>query len=595
MKTWTFRKKLQLIALSSTVLCGGETLAHSQLPKQFAAANVSTFANTTFPRLRVSDDGRFLVKEDGSPFFWLGDTGWFLNQKPKTAGKLSEFTFQDIRYYLRDRASRGFTVIQGPVIVPEFANVVNPKGQRWSNTQNTNNLNEQYFAFLDAIFDAAEAEGLYVAPVVMWGQTYKEVFSIPNSGGGNDPRNLKVTAAEIRKANAFGEWLGNRYRSRNNLIWIVSGEYHLANNKVKSQVDWTTYRPLMEAVAKGLETTTRGKHLLTIHPGGHSKRFIRQGTSSEDFHNSSWLDFNTIQSTSYYESLISVKPHANARTIFRPNYVLVQNDYALTPVKPTLESEAGYEPQRGKRIVGGSGFQNTPTWDGYAIRSRAYWAILAGSFGYTYGNIFIYQFDVSGTKQYEFAPANTRMTWRQALAAEGGTQMRHVRALFESRPFQILQPDQSLVASPRGLHVDHVLAARASDNSYAYVYIPDGEPVRVAVDKIAGSNWVVAHWFNPRTGAAQFIGHYPSSGSFVFTPPSAGPKNDWVLVLDDSSKRYGTPGSSLPGDTDNDLLPDAWETSRFGNLNANSAGDADGDGRSNREEYLRGTSPVAAN
>jgi Protein of unknown function (DUF4038) len=30
------------------------------------------------PRLKVSPNGRFLVKEDGSPFFYLGDTAWEL-------------------------------------------------------------------------------------------------------------------------------------------------------------------------------------------------------------------------------------------------------------------------------------------------------------------------------------------------------------------------------------------------------------------------------------------------------------------------------------------------------------------------------------
>lgn len=28
------------------------------------------------PRLKVSDNGRFLVRDDGTPFFWLGDTAW---------------------------------------------------------------------------------------------------------------------------------------------------------------------------------------------------------------------------------------------------------------------------------------------------------------------------------------------------------------------------------------------------------------------------------------------------------------------------------------------------------------------------------------
>src|SRR5829696_3180637 len=30
------------------------------------------------PRLKVSENRRFLVKEDGSPFFYLGDTAWEL-------------------------------------------------------------------------------------------------------------------------------------------------------------------------------------------------------------------------------------------------------------------------------------------------------------------------------------------------------------------------------------------------------------------------------------------------------------------------------------------------------------------------------------
>ena len=30
------------------------------------------------PRLKVSDNRHFLVKDDGSPFFYLGDTAWEL-------------------------------------------------------------------------------------------------------------------------------------------------------------------------------------------------------------------------------------------------------------------------------------------------------------------------------------------------------------------------------------------------------------------------------------------------------------------------------------------------------------------------------------
>ncbi len=31
--------------------------------------------------LRVSDNGLYLQHSDGTPFFWLGDTGWLLPQR----------------------------------------------------------------------------------------------------------------------------------------------------------------------------------------------------------------------------------------------------------------------------------------------------------------------------------------------------------------------------------------------------------------------------------------------------------------------------------------------------------------------------------
>src|SRR6266849_6643704 len=39
-------------------------------------------------------------------------------------------------------------------------------------------------------------------------------------------------------------------------------------------------------------------------------------------------------------------------------------------------------------------------------------------------------------------------------------------------------------------------------------------------------------------------------------------------------------------------LPDSWELSNFGNLNQTATGDFDGDGISNLQEFLDGTSPT---
>jgi hypothetical protein len=51
---------------------------------------------------------------------------------------------------------------------------------------------------------------------------------------------------------------------------------------------------------------------------------------------------------------------------------------------------------------------------------------------------------------------------------------------------------------------------------------------------------------------------------------------------------------AAPADTDNDTLPDAWETEYFGNLTQTAAADADGDTIPNSTEFADGTNPSKA-
>jgi len=47
-------------------------------------------------------------------------------------------------------------------------------------------------------------------------------------------------------------------------------------------------------------------------------------------------------------------------------------------------------------------------------------------------------------------------------------------------------------------------------------------------------------------------------------------------------------------DSDNDGLPDNWETQYFGNLTQTGSGDFDGDGKTNLAEFRNGTDPTSA-
>ena len=54
-------------------------------------------------KLRVAANCRYLEYDDGTPFFYLGDTAWGL------FGRLNR---EEAQYYLSNRAAKGFTVIQ---------------------------------------------------------------------------------------------------------------------------------------------------------------------------------------------------------------------------------------------------------------------------------------------------------------------------------------------------------------------------------------------------------------------------------------------------------------------------------------------------
>jgi len=51
---------------------------------------------------------------------------------------------------------------------------------------------------------------------------------------------------------------------------------------------------------------------------------------------------------------------------------------------------------------------------------------------------------------------------------------------------------------------------------------------------------------------------------------------------------------TLPDDLDGDGMPDTWEADNFGTLLRDGAGDFDGDGFSDLDEYLAGTQPTNA-
>ena len=205
----------------------------------------------------------------------------------------------------------------------------------------------------------------------------------------------------------------------------------------------------------------------------------------------------------------------------------------VLPVKPVLDGEPGYE-DHPESFNAANGYLND-----YDVRKAAYWAVFAGACGHTYGCHDIWQF----LDPARFAPVSAaRTSWQEALHLPGAGQMRHLRALIESRPFLTRIPDQSLLVSDPGLGGDHVQATRDAEGSYALVYSASGLPFTLDLSRLSGSA-LAAWWYDPRTGQAQPGGRFVGAAQVTFTPPSHGEGRDWALVLDDDRRSFPPPGT----------------------------------------------------
>ena len=208
-------------------------------------------------RLKVSPNGRYFVDQDGKPFFYLGDTCWLLFQR---------LDHDEVDEYLKDRAAKGFTVIQAYVIRglgkrhPDGNSSL--LGESPFIDRDPTKPNEAYFKNIDYVVNRANELGLVMGLVTAksWhvNKTPEQVFDEKN-------------------AYTFGKFLGERYKN-NAVMWYPGGD----SVPGKDDAVWV-------AMAKGLRDGSGGTQLISYHGSG-------QTSSSTWYHKADWLDFNTIQS-----------------------------------------------------------------------------------------------------------------------------------------------------------------------------------------------------------------------------------------------------------------------------------------------------------
>jgi hypothetical protein len=442
--------------------------------------------------LRVSDNRRLLVEEDGTPFFWLADTAWEL---------FHQLTREQALMYLRNRAEKGFNVVQA-VCLAEFHGLTRPNayGHLPLIDQDPTHLNDAYFQHVDWVIDEAAKLGIRTALLPTWG----DKWNIKKKWG----LGPEIFAPE--NARAFGRLIGERYKNKD-VIWVLGGD---------RPIDTDKHRLIIRVMAEGLEQADGGRNLMTFHPNG--------GTSSTKWvHDESWLDFHMMQS--------------GHGAPFWPNWRMIRHDRSLAPTRPVLDGEPIYEHHP-------FAFQQcNPVSTDYHVRCAAYWSVFAGGCGHTYGCHDIWPF---ATKDWRPVPT-LLSNWDESLDLPGAFQMGHLRRLMESRPQLTRIP--AIATSDRFSPIEsiHTPTTRdgtdgENDATYLMMYSPIVRVLTIDTTIITGKSLRI--WrFNPRTGEAKLIAEQPNDGGFTVQIPGKDEGADWVWIIDDASAGYPEPGTDALG------------------------------------------------
>jgi hypothetical protein len=247
-----------------------------------------------------------------------------------------------------------------------------------------------------------------------------------------------------------------------------------------------TAREDVDAIVEGIKEFD-SRHIFTAH-------CHPENSAIDQYKQEGWLDLNTT----YTYNIV---------------HGMLLRDYRREPAMPFVLIESIYEGEHNASAV--------------QIRRQAYWAILCGATGQFMGNRPIWLYDPG---------------WEVALNSTASQDMPRLKALFDSRPWSDLIPDDKHEVAVDGLGefrgLDYLTAARTRDGGTVIAYMPTTRVITLDMTKISGKE-ASAWWFNPRSGKSDSIGQYPTTGKRQFTPPGDG---DWVLVLDDAFRHLPAPG-----------------------------------------------------
>ncbi|MFV0502992.1 MAG: glycoside hydrolase family 140 protein [Lachnospirales bacterium] len=441
-----------------------------------------------YGNLQVSENNRYLKNGD-KPFFWLGDTAWLM---------FTKLDLDETYNYLRNRKEKGYNVIQVTIIhaLPALDKEKSSLPEVWkennsplyNNDFSNPNLDGGFWTHIDEVLKIAENLNMYLALLPAWGSMVKENFLNQDN------------------AKFYSEFLGNRYKNNKNIIWLVGGD-------VRGDVNLNVFNTIGSTLKKICPN-----HLVGYHPFGRT-------SSSAWFNKEPWLDFNMFQSGHRRYDQFSLgqwDDNKETESFFgEDSWKYVQQDYAKSIKKPTLDGEPSYE-----EIPQGLHDSEEPYWHDNDVRRYAYWSVFQGACGHTYGHNSIMQFYKTTDKKPAYG---AKEFWEIAINDIGSGQMSHLKNLLTSVDFINGTYNDTFLVNKQQEKYERISVFSGNDFIFAYTYL--GNPFKLDLS-MSEFNHGDVYWFDPISGIYNYISQIELKEIFKFIPPNKkSGHNDWVLVI----------------------------------------------------------------
>ncbi len=447
--------------------------------------------------VKTEKDVRYFVYDDGTPFFYLGDTHWAMLQEEydKAGANAADIkTDSHFKYIVDRRVAQKFTVYQSEPIGHEF-DVTN--GITKADIKGFQK-NDDYFAYI-AQSGLVHANAQFMFP----GELTSRFF--------NDHEFVQALCRYwVARYAAYpvmwtlGQEVDDDYFGKNDITptnnpYVFMGLYIYEIDPYK--------HPLTGHQENSCNVTAKGG-ILNIDDtwggdGSISKQSAFYGKTFHTWYGAQW------------------RPSVGGQYMFDAPKDFWEND-----TKVTINYESRYEMLYTKE---------------FGSRANAWISFLSGMYGYGYGVADIwcylstYSFDSESTDGYEtVTKEDKKMPWGEAVHLPSGDQMTYLRGFLEAAGWWKLIPDfEGVDAYKADETATDVFYAVAHDGNEVYVAYLYNQTAKTAGNFVNMDDSAVytAQWFNPATGEYTLVSDSVKSANGEYAIPEKPVAQDMVLLV----------------------------------------------------------------